>query len=81
MKRCSTPLIMKELEIKITMRGAWVVQLVKHLTSTQVMISWFMGSTPVSSSVLTSQSLDPASDSVYPCLSAPSLLEFCLSLS
>ena len=39
--------------------GTWVAQLVsvQLLISAQVMISWFMGSSPVSSSVLTAQSL------------------------
>ena len=45
-------------------RGAWVAQLVKHLTSAQVMISQFMGSSPTSGFVLTAQSLEPALDSV-----------------
>ena len=62
-------------------RGAWVVQLVKHMTSAQVMISQFVGSSPMSGSVLTAQSLEPASDSVYPSLSAPPQLALCLSLS
>ena len=51
--------------------GTWVAQLVKHLTSAQVMILWFMSSSPTSGSVLTAQSLEPASDSVSPSLSAP----------
>ena len=38
--------------------------LVKRLTSAQVMISWFVSSSPMSGSVLTAQSLEPASDSV-----------------
>ena len=42
--------------------------------SAQVMISRFMGSSPGSGSVLTAWSLKPASDSVSPSLSAPSLL-------
>ena len=37
---------------------------VKHPTSTQVMISQFVGSSPVSGSVLTARSLEPTSDSV-----------------
>ena len=41
-----------------------MAQLVKYLTLAQVMISWFVGSSPVSGSVLTAQSLDPALDSV-----------------
>ena len=60
-------------------RGAWVAQSVKRPTSAQVMISRFMGSSPASGSVLTAQSLDPASDSVPPSLSAPSSLRFYLS--
>ena len=62
-------------------RGAWVPQLVKWLTSVQVMISWFMSSSPTLGSVLTVRSLEPASDSVSPSLSAPPLLALCLSLS
>ena len=52
--------------------GACIVQSVKHLTSAQVMISQFVSSIPTSGSVLTAQSLEPASDSVSPSLSAPS---------
>ena len=62
-------------------RGAWVAQLVKYLTSAQVMISWFMGSSPASGSVLSVRSLEPASDSVSPSLSAPPRLALCVSLS
>ena len=54
--------------------GAWVAQLVRHWTSAQVMSSWFVGSNPVSGSVLRAQILEPASDSVSPSLSAPPLL-------
>ena len=61
--------------------GIWVAQSVEHLTSAQVMISQFVSSSPVSGSVLTAQSLEPASDSVSPSLSAPPLLMLCLSLS
>ena len=61
--------------------GAWVAQSVKRLTSAQVMISQFMSSSPTSGSVLTAQSLEPASDSVSPSLSAPPPLVLCLSLS
>ena len=61
--------------------GAWVAQSVKRPTSVQVMISWFVGLSPSSGSVLTSQSLEPASGSVSPSLSAPPLLVICLSLS
>ena len=62
-------------------RGAWVIQVVKCPTLAQVMISWFMGSSPMLGSVLTAQSLEPASCSVSPSLSAPSSLMLCLSLS
>ena len=47
--------------------GAWVAQLVGYPTLTQLMISWFVGSSPRSGFVLTAQNLGPASDSV--CLS------------
>ena len=52
-------------------QGPWVAQLVKHPTSTQVMISQFVGSSPVLGSVLTAQSLEPALDSVSVSLSLP----------
>ena len=45
-------------------RGAWVAQSVKCPTSAQVMISWFVSLSLASGSVLTAQSLEPASDSV-----------------
>ena len=47
-------------------RGAWVAQSVKRWASAQVMISLFVSSSPVSDSVLTAHSLEPASDSVSP---------------
>ena len=52
-------------------RGAWVAQSVKRLTSAQVMISRFVGSSSMAGSMLTSQSLESNSDSVSPSLSAP----------
>ena len=58
-----------------------MAQSVKHPTSAQVMILQFMGSSPTSGSVLTAQSLEPASDSVSPSLSAPPLLALSVSLS
>ena len=61
--------------------GAWVVQSIKRPTWAQVMISPFMRSSPRSGSVLTAGSLEPASDSVSPSLSAPPQLMLCLSLS
>ena len=48
-----------------------MAQLIEHLTSAWVMTSQFMGSSPTLGSVLTAQSLEPASDSVSPPLSAP----------
>ena len=48
------------------LRGAWVAQSVKHPTSAQVMISWFVGLSPASCSVLIGQSLDSALHSVSP---------------
>ena len=62
-------------------RGTRVTQLVKCPTSAQVMILQFVGSSPVSGSVLTAQSLEPALDAVSPSLSAPPLLALCLFLS
>ena len=44
--------------------GVWVAQLVKRSTSAQVMISQFVSLSPPLGSVLTAQSLEPASDSV-----------------
>ena len=49
--------------------GTWVAQLVKHQTSTQVMISRSVSSSPMLGSALTAQSLEPVSDSVSPSLS------------
>ena len=53
---------------------------VKRPTSAQVIISRFVGSNPVSGSVLTAQNLEPALDSMSPSLSAPPLLVLCLFL-
>ena len=63
------------------MGGAWVAQSVKRLTLAQVMVSRLVSSSPVSGSVLTVWSLEPASDSVSPSLSAPPPFMLCLSLS
>ena len=60
---------------------AWVAQSVERPASIQVMISRLVGLSPASGSVLTAQSLEPASDSVSPSLSAPPRLAFCLCLS
>ena len=54
--------------------GVWVVQSVKRPTLAQVMISHLVDSSPTLGSVLTAQSLEPASDAVSPSLSAPLLL-------
>ena len=63
-------------------RGTWVAQSVKRPTSSQVTISRSVSSSPASGSVLTAQSLEPASDSVSLSLSlsAPPPLMLCLSL-
>ena len=63
------------------LRGAWVAQSVKYPTLAQVMILQFVSSSPASGSVLTAQSLEPASDSESPSLSTPPLLTLCLSQS
>ena len=67
------------------MRGAAVAQSVKHLTSAQVMILWFVGLSPTSGSLLGSLlsawSLELALDSVSPVFSAPRLLMRARSLS
>ena len=54
-----------------------MAQSVRRPTSAQGMISWFVGSSPTSGSVLTAQSLEPASDSAPP----PHLLARSLSLT
>ena len=77
MAKCST---LRFLKIQHE-RGAWVAQSVEHPTLTQVMISRFVSSSPTSGSVLMAQSLEPASDSVSPSLSAPPLLTLGLSLA
>ena len=61
----------KKRNFSVQETGAWVAQLVKHLTSAQVMILQFVSSSPTSVSVLTAQSLEPASDCLPPSLSAP----------
>ena len=67
-------------QLKDIFGGAWVAQSGKHLTLAQVMILRFLGSSPVSGSVLTAWNPDPASDSVFPSLSAPPLLTHSLSV-
>ena len=58
-----------------------MAQSVERLTSAQVVISRFVSLSPVLGSVLTAQSLELASDSVSPALSAPSLFTLSLSVS
>ena len=58
-----------------------MAQSVKRPTSAQVVISWFVSSSPVSGSGMTAQSLEPVSDFVSPPLSAPLVLMLCVSLS
>ncbi len=50
-----------------------MAQSVKRPTSAQVMISWLVDLIPASGSMLTAQSLEPASTSVSPSVSAPPL--------
>ena len=67
--------------LKSISRGARGAPSVERPTSAQVMISRLVGWSPASGSVLTARSLEPASDSVPPCLSDPNPLAFCLCLS
>ena len=71
----------KDYLINKSFGGTCVAHSVKRLTLAQVMISRFIGSSPMSGSVLRAQSLKPVSDSVSPSLSAPPLFMLCLSLS
>ena len=68
--------IMKATQNICKIRGAWVAQWVEHLTSAQVMISPVMSWIPTWG--FDTQSLEPASDSVF--LSVPPLLMLCLFL-
>ena len=58
-----------------------MAQPVGHPPSAQVMISRFVSMSPAWGSVPTAQSLEPASDSVSPSLSAPPSVMLCLSVS
>ena len=62
-------------------RGTWVALSVKPLTLAQVLISQLMSQSPMLGSVLTTQSLEPASDSASPSLSDPPLYAHSVSLS
>ena len=57
--------------INVALGGAWVAPSVERPTSAQVVISQFVSSSLESGSMLTAQSLQPASASVSPSLSAP----------
>ena len=57
--------------------GAWVAPSVKLPTTAQIMISQFVSSSPTLGSMLTAQSLEPASDSVP--LSLPLPRSHCVS--
>ena len=57
-----------------------MAQSVKRPTLAQLMISRFVSLSPSSGSVLTAQSLEPASDSVSPPLSIPRMLMLAQSL-
>ena len=70
------PECQKDIDLRLLMRGAWGAPSIKRLTSAQIMISRFVGSSPMLGFVLTARILEPASDSVSPSLSAPQL---CLS--
>ena len=70
----------KNFFLNIQSRGVWVAQSVERPTSAQVMISQLVSSSPASGYVLTSQSLESASASVTPSLSAPLPLTLSLSL-
>ena len=79
-----------KLEQSLSINSIVLCQLLGHLGGSVSWASDFgsghdhsqsMGLRPVSGSVLTSQSLEPALDSVSPSLSASSLLVLCLCLS
>ena len=60
--------VQSDREVKVMGRGASVAQWVKCLTLARVMISQFVSLSPASGSVLTAQSLEPASNSMSPSL-------------
>ena len=59
----------------------WLSRLSVRLRLRSRVVSQLVSSSPVSGSVLTAQSLDPALDSVSPSLSALNPLAFCFCLS
>ena len=79
-KRAAERFLTFLLNVLLILRGAWAAQSVEHPTSTQVMISRFLGSSPASGSEPTAWSRQPVSDSVSPSLSTPPLLVLCPSL-
>ena len=62
-------------------RDAWGAQSVKYSTSAQKMISRFVGWSPALGSVMTAQSLEPASGSASPSLPLSRSRSVSLSLS
>ena len=66
------------IHLKGKTRDVWVAQSVECSTSARVMILQLTGSSPASGSVLTAKSLEPASDSVPPSLSASPPFMLCL---
>ena len=75
-----TPLLIVPL-LKLSSWDAWVALSVKHPTLAQVMISRLVSSSLALGSVLTAQSLEPASYSVFPSLSVPPPLVLSFSLT
>ena len=63
------------------LRVALVAQSVKRPTSAQIMISWFLGLSPMLGSVLTARSLAPALDSMSTSVSSPHPFTLSLNLS
>ena len=61
---CATPKLLGNCFLKCLHQGAWVAQSVKCPTLAHITISQLMGLSPALGSVLTAQSLEPASDSV-----------------
>ena len=61
--------------------GVWVAQSVERPTLASVMISPSVSLTPALGSVLTSQSLEPASDSTFPSLCPSPARTLSVSLS
>ena len=84
---CGTKGMWRENDQVEATRGTQGVRSVKRATSAQVgilaqlSIARFMGSSPMSGSVLTAKNPEPTSDSVSPSLSAPPPLTLCLCLS